>query len=93
MNQGTLDLLARRRDRTIAILLRAKENDCDLYLPADVSMRLRKVILDQVNEYHELACDLIKSLDRGDVVVNELWLQKVNEIHEAVVGSDNGQVQ
>lgn len=86
MDQGTQELLARRRDRTIAILLRAKENECDQYLPPEVSSRLRKLILDQVNEFYQLATDLAGQ-DRGGVVLNELYLQKLNELHEAIVGN------
>lgn len=79
------DLLARRRDRAIAIILRTKEETCDAYLPDDVSARLRKVVLDQINSLTDVALDLISSLDTGETVLNELFIQKIDEIHAALI--------
>lgn len=83
------ELLAKRRDRVIAIILGMKERECDRYLPPAVQSKFRKVVLDQVNEFYELVVDLIRSVDTGDVVLNDLWMQKVDEIHAAVMGNDH----
>jgi hypothetical protein len=85
MESNLVDLLARRRDRAIAIILRVKEQECDEHLPMDASMRLRKVVLDQMNGYFDLCADVVNSLDTEGSVVNEHWIQKVDEIHDAVV--------
>lgn len=86
MQQVLVDILAKRRDRAIAIVLGVKERECDRFLPPQAQTKLRKVVLDQLNDLHELAMDLIRSLDSNtDAVINEVWLQKIDEIHDAVV--------
>lgn len=70
--------LGKRRDRAIATLLSFKERECDQYLPPDVSAKLRKEILDQINELVDTAFDL---LNEG---VNQIYLDRLEEIYEAV---------
>lgn len=77
------DLLQRRRDRLIATLLGIKDRELDRYLPADVSAKFRKALLDGVNDFADLCLDLVRSLDDG--ITNELWLQKLDEIYNRVV--------
>lgn len=74
------DILAKRRDRSIAIILGVKERECDKYLPPQVSSKLRKVVLDQLNDYHDLCGDLVRSLDTDDVVLNELFVERLDMI-------------
>ncbi len=87
MNSG--ELLAKRRDRVIAIVLGVKERECDQHLPPEVQAKLRKVVLDQMNEFCELALDLLRS-ESGSGIVNEHFLEKLDAIHAAVVGNGNG---
>jgi hypothetical protein len=89
-NQGSVlkSMLSRRRDRAISIVLGMKEKEADSYLPRDVSARLRKVVLDQFNELADFAIDVCNSLDTGDIVLNEDWLVKLDEIHDVVVSSN-----
>lgn len=77
------ELLARRRDRAIAIILSFKERECDRHLPPEVSAKLRKIILDQLNDFHDLCADALSSDER--VVWNELFLQKIDEMHDVLV--------
>ena len=84
------DMLARRRDRAISIVLSTKEKECDQYLPKEARTRLRKVVLDQMNDLVDFAIDVCNSLDTGEVALNEIYLQKLNDIHDAVMGSQNG---
>lgn len=72
-------ILENRRNRVIATILGFKENEVDQYLPKDVSMALRKAILDQVNDLTNLAFDLMTP---DSVTINEAYLQKIDEIHE-----------
>lgn len=81
------DMLKRRRDRAISIVLATKERECDTYLPREVSMRLRKVVLDQLNELADFAIDVCNSLDTGEVVLNEDYLSKLDEIHNVVMNN------
>lgn len=75
-------LLARQRDRAIAIILALKENECDDYLPPEVQRRLRKVVLDQLNEFTTFAVDIASS---GDLIINDLFMEKLEAIHERVM--------
>lgn len=85
MQQVLNDVLSRRRDRAIAIILGVKERDCDRHLPPEISKKLRKVVLDQLNEFYDLTLDLMRSLDTGEVVLNEHYLRKIDELHKAVI--------
>ena len=90
------DILAKRRDRAIAIILGIKERECDRYLSAEAKGKLRKVVLDQLNDFHDLCMDLIRSLDNDEVVLNEVFVNRLDDIHaslgrlEAEVASVNG---
>jgi hypothetical protein len=69
-------LVARRRDRAIAIVLALKERECDAYLPEEASRKLRKVILDQFNELAALVGDVADS----GVILNQEYLEKLDAI-------------
>lgn len=87
MQSGIRELLERRRNRAIAIVLGVKERECDMSLSAAASQKMRKVILDQMNDFCDLACDVLESLsaDSG-VVLNEHYLEKIDEIHASLTG-------
>lgn len=81
MNQNPIrDLLAKRKDKCIAIILSTKERECDQYLDPEASYALRKVVLDQVNDLADLAIDLMEA----NTILNEQYLQKLDDIHEVV---------
>lgn len=84
MQQVLGDILAKRRDRAIAIVLGVKERECDRHLPQEARTKLRKVVLDQFNDLHDLSMDLIRSLDSGDFVVNEVYLEKLDAIYDTL---------
>lgn len=84
MQQLLGDILAKRRDRAIAIVLGVKERECDRHLPQEARSKLRKVVLDQFNDLHDLSMDLIRSLDNGDVVLNEVYLEKLDAIYNTL---------
>jgi hypothetical protein len=89
MDNGLKELLDRRCRRSIAIVLSAKEKDIDPHVPVAAQTSFRKVVLDQFNEFAALAGDLIESASK-DAVYNQLWLDKIAEIHNVIVGSDVG---
>lgn len=95
MQQVISDVLARRRDRGLAVILAFKDRECDEYLPKDVSARLRKTILDQYNEFYDFAMDIMRSLDNGEYVVNEHYVERMermlSDIHQHVTAGSNGQ--
>jgi hypothetical protein len=88
MNPTAVALLERRMKKAIAIVLGVKEREVDGFLPRDVSDKLRKVVLDQFNEYHEMVLDVVRSLDNGTVVLNEHYLELIEQLHSRVVGND-----
>ena len=71
--------LGKRRDRTIATLLGFKEREIDKFLPDDVSSRLRKEIMDQVNELVDTAFDLMSP------GINQDYLDRIDKIYEALI--------
>ena len=87
------DLINRRRDRAIAAILGVKEREADPHLPREAARILRKVVLDQLNDFASLVGDLLTAVAEapGDgLVVNDLWLEQIAQIHEAIVGEGNG---
>lgn len=86
MQAGLRELLEKRRNRSIAIILGVKEREVDpLLRKADpsgsVGTKMRKVVLDQVNEFHDLVLDLLDSLDNGEVLLNEQYLDRLDAVH------------
>lgn len=82
------DLVDRRRDRAIAAILGLKEREVDQHLPPEVSRRLRKAVLDELNDFALLIKDLLEPLSmESGVLLNEHWLEKLDEVHRAVVGN------
>lgn len=79
-------MLRRRRDRSIAVILGVKERECDQHLPKDAQQRLRKVILDQINDLCDIMHDVAASLDTGEVTLNEVYLDRIDQIHQALIG-------
>lgn len=84
------EILKKRRDRAIAIVLSVKEREVDALLDnvpggKAASRALRKVVLDQINDFCDLALDVAGSSDVATVEFNpEIWTRKINEIHYAV---------
>jgi len=82
MGSASRELLEKRCRRALASVLATKDL-ADAYLPPEMQALLRKVILDQFNDFTSLAGDIVDSLER-DSVVNELWLAKLEEMHADV---------
>ncbi len=78
------ELINKRRDKSIAVILSMKDNKCDEFLPSDVSQELRKIILDQFNDFAEICNDVLNSYSTETVVLNEHYLNKIDEIHGAL---------
>lgn len=77
-------------DRAIATVLSSKEQTVDCYLGSDeeafmATRQLRKVVLDQFNGFYEVCLDIMDSLDNGEVVLNENYLDKIDQIHKNIV--------
>jgi hypothetical protein len=87
------EILKKRRDRAIAIVLSIKEREVDPILDdmpggRDASRALRKVVLDQLNDFCDLALDVAGSGDAMNFEFNpEVWARKINDIHHAVMSN------
>lgn len=85
-------LIRKRKDRAIAIVLGIKEREVDPILKAQpggdkASRMLRKVILDQFNELADLACDVATSGEGAKFWFNdELWEQRFQEMYQKAMG-------
>jgi hypothetical protein len=77
------DLLDKRCRRTIATILAALDKE---ELSPEARSRARKVILDSVNGFSDLAGDLLDSLDAG-MVMNELWIEKIEELRSDLLAA------
>lgn len=77
MNDAIVETLRKRKDRMAAIILSSWEsNDPDF----------RKVVLDQVNDYYDLAVNLIAVVDDNSVILNDAYIRKIDEIHDELLG-------
>ena len=70
------EFLGKRRDRAIATILGYKEKECDRYLPQEISVGLRKIILDHMNDLCDLALDLMDD----DIDYNQEFLDRFEQL-------------
>lgn len=80
-----IEALGRRRNKAISIILRYKEDHIDSQIDEETSDRFRTVVLDQINDFHDVCVDLFGA---SGGVVNELWVEKLEEIHDILIGED-----
>jgi hypothetical protein len=87
------EILKKRRDRAIAIVLSIKEREVDPHLNntdagRNASRAMRKVVLDQINEFCDLALDVANSGEAMNFEFNpDVWMRKINDIHHAVMAN------
>ena len=71
------EMLSKRKDRSIATILGYKDEQLDQYLPADVSVVFRKLILDQLNDLYDFSLDLLRSVEGGSVTINQEYVSRL----------------
>lgn len=94
------EILRKRRDRTIAIILGLKEREVDPLLRQEpggdrASGMLRKVILDQINDFYDMALDVASSGEATSFEFNPaVWLPRIDgrldALQNAVVSLNGG---
>lgn len=89
-NAALMEMLGRRRDRAISIVLKFKDKECDPHLPDQTRRKFRKIILDQMNDIADFAADVCRSLDTGEYTLNQIYIDKLNDIHKYVTEGVNG---
>jgi hypothetical protein len=80
-NTMAVNLIANRGNRCTATLLTWIEREVYPHLSHEMQRELRSLVLDQVNGFKDLAMDVVKS---DTAYLNELWVQKLDEIHRDV---------
>jgi hypothetical protein len=77
------DILKKRRDRAIAIILSVKEREVDPLLAGqadgDKALRvLRKAVLDQMNDFYDMALDVASSSGADTFEFNPtVWTRRI----------------
>lgn len=77
------EILKKRKDRSIAIILNVKEKEVDPLLGLEgggerASRLMRKVILDQFNDFYDMAIDVVESGEANKFEFNaEVWMAKI----------------
>lgn len=84
------EMLAKRKDRTIAIILSYKEENYDQFVSEEVARNFRKVILDQLNDLYDFSLDLLRSVESGSVTINEEYVSRLNAALLKVEGLVDG---
>lgn len=92
MDSAYVAIVNKRKDRAIAIILGVKEKDADPYLPSPASAKVRKVVLDQVNDLTDFVVDIIKSLDGGTSIPNEDYFLRLEQKIDELTGHDRERV-
>jgi hypothetical protein len=85
MQEQLKALLERRCKRSIGVILGVCEREIYDKLTETERKKLRKVVIDVLNDYQGMTLDIMESLDTGDVILNERWLDKIDEIHRTIV--------
>ncbi len=78
-------LLDRRCKRAIAVILGVAERELYPSLTAEQQRKLRKVVIDVLHDYKGMLEDVADALDTGDVQLNSIYLDKIDEIWSHVV--------
>lgn len=82
MQEKVKSIIESRSKRVCRVILDAKDEFCDANMDHEDSMVFRETVLDQVNDFKNLCIQLVEAVDVGAVSVNELWLEKLDEIHK-----------
>ena len=75
MERSTLRALEGQRNRAIASILEVKD-ECDPHLPDALSYRLRKAVLDAVNDLHKNSVEIVVAAEEG-MSVNDLLIDRL----------------
>jgi hypothetical protein len=82
MQDAVVETLAKRRDAVIKSILRYKEMEIDGHIPTQTSRQFRKLVLDEINEFHGMVIRILSTYENTGVLVNDLYLQKLDELYE-----------
>jgi hypothetical protein len=78
-NNGVAKLIAIRGNRTTASVLSWLEDNIYKHLTEEEQKNTRRMILDHINGFKDLAIDIVKA---DTSYINEIWAEKLDEIHQ-----------
>jgi hypothetical protein len=87
------EILKKRRDRAIAIVLSVKEREIDPLLKQvqggeRAAKAMRKVVLDQFNDFFDMALDVAMSGESATFEFNaDIWLKRFDELEELIISA------
>jgi len=79
MNNTAVNLVAKRGNRCSATILTFLEDQAKPRLDPGEWERMRQVILDNVNDFKDLAIDIVRS---ETDIINDRWLEQITAIHD-----------
>ena len=79
MNTPTANLIAARGNRCSASILGWMEKNIYDSLSEEQRRMVRQVVLDNINAFKDLAIDVVKS---DAAFVNQVWVEKLDDIHD-----------
>lgn len=80
MSVSPVDFVKKRRDRVLATILSYKEINVDRYLPQAERENLRRIILNNVNDFNDLVLDMLKATAEPHVETNQLYLDAMKSL-------------
>lgn len=88
MKMNSQEFVRKRRDRVLATILSYKEANVDQYLPNQKARDdLRRVILNNVNDFNDLVLDILKADPEPTMMENDLYMAALARI-EALLQED-----
>ena len=85
MSDPLVELLDRKKNRLIRVILGTKERLYPDGVVPDDGGAFRKVVLDEINAFFEQVSDIIDTLQHDrSIVVNQLFLDKLDELREEI---------
>ncbi len=78
-NSMAVNLIQQRGNRCTATLLSWMEDNIKEDLPDGLWPALRREVMDDINEFKDLAIDVVKS---DAAMINEVYMDQVRQIHD-----------
>lgn len=86
--QEFFNLAGKQRNKAISTILNAKDS-LDEYLEEEDAEFLRKVILDEINFYHNFVIDLVVGVVKwkSDSIINVKYLEMIEDLYRNMVNN------
>ena len=89
MNSPYSKLIDKRKDRVIAIILAFKDRELDQFLPDELSSRLRKIVLDQINDFCDFCVDIVGRTESNNIPNEHYFVRLEKKLEELFINNNN----